>query len=536
MLKTFILLLTTILIFLNNSFCQESQSGIKLSFDTQLLNLLKKIDINSKITNMTLINQEGITYEKKTFPSVYMKLLNLTVNNFKNPKSEDIIINNDKQNKIVEIKIKNFEVELKATYDLKIASFLKDQGKNSLIKIEVNELLLAFQFTNERILITNFDFKLKNVEFKFNQFILNILKKIFKGLIIKQINKSVYTFKNELEESLNKMIYNKYLIDLGGMGIGINSTITESLNMDVYQIIDNKEYISLNSKGISLENIDMDRMTKKFLNSPEKIINIENVTIPNDELKSFLSLGIRGEIFATIMKDLKPKISEPVEMKFNQRLNKNGVRLLLSDYSINTILFFGQQSGAINARITNDTNSYFPFNSDIEGLKKFFPKLTEIYKENYPVEIKINCDVNSRQPTITTHSDGSKLSFNLAFELKVVNSTDIFDEPVSEMLLNFDGNLQFQYMFDENEIFHIVIFRSNIESVNILKDNISENEEVLKRNLAGIIDFIVDSFKPSISNIKVGEMFRNATGYGIENIEFDTRNEYMELAFDLKDN
>jgi len=255
----------------------------------------------------------------------------------------------------------------------------------------------------------------------------------------------------------------------------------------------------------------------------------------NDDLKSFLSLGIRGEIFATIMKDLKPKINEPVDMEFNQRLNKNGVRLLLSDYTINTVLFFGQQSGALAARITNDTNSYLPFNSDIEGFKTIFPKLTEIYKENYPVELKVTCETDSKQPIITTHTDGSKLSFNLAFELKVVNSTDIFDEPVTEMLLNFDGHMQMQYMFDENEILHIVVFRSYIENINTQKDNLSQNETELKKNLAGIVDYIVDTLKPSISNINAGEIFKNATGYAIDNIEFDTRNEHMELAFDIND-
>jgi hypothetical protein len=235
------------------------------------------------------------------------------------------------------------------------------------------------------------------------------------------------------------------------------------------------------------------------------------------------------------MKDLKPKISEPTEMKFNQRLNKNGVRLLLSDYTINTVLFFGQQSGAIAARITNDTNAYLPFNSDIDGFKSLFPKLTEIYKENFPVELKINCGNDLKQPQITTHIDGSKLYFNLAFELKVYNSTDIFDEPITEILLDFDGHLLMQYMFDENEIFHVIVFKTVIENLNKQKDNISINDEDLKNNIAKIMDNIINVLKPSFSNIKAGEIFRNTTGYVMENIEFDTRNEYMELAFDLKE-
>lgn len=236
------------------------------------------------------------------------------------------------------------------------------------------------------------------------------------------------------------------------------------------------------------------------------------------------------------MKDLKPKIPEPVDMKFNERLTKNGVRLLLSDYSINTILFFAQQSGMVSAIITNDTNTYLPFNSDIEGFKSIFPKLTEHYSENFPVELSINCSPDLRQPVISTHEDGSKLSFNLAFELKVYNSSSIFDDPVTEISLDFDGFMQMQYMFDENQVLHVVIFKSHVEKINVQKDTLTNGEQDLKKDISGLLDFIVDSFRPKISNIKFGEMVRNATGFGVENIEFDTRKEHMELALDIVEN
>jgi hypothetical protein len=547
MFKILIILALTLLTILPNILCAES--GIKISFDSQLLNLLKKVDINSKVANMTLIDKEGLIYEKKNFPSVYMKIINLTIHNIKTPNPENTIIENDNANKILQIKLKNFEVELKASYDLKIATILNDQGKNSLIKIEIDQFMIGFQFTNDKILIKSFDFKIKKVNFEFNNWVLNLLKKLFMSEILKQVHKSVDTFKQGLEEKLNNSINNKFLIDLGGMGIGINSTITEHPNMEVFEINSNKKYLNkeqeqeqdsnLNSNLKSLEKLNSQTKAKRFL-TENLVNNLENnnnnnINFINHELKSFLSLGIRGEIFATIMKDLKPKISEPTEMKFNQRLNKNGVRLLLSDYTINTVLFFGQQSGAIAARITNDTNAYLPFNSDIDGFKSLFPKLTEIYKENFPVELKINCGNDLKQPQITTHIDGSKLYFNLAFELKVYNSTDIFDEPITEILLDFDGHLLMQYMFDENEIFHVIVFKTVIENLNKQKDNISINDEDLKNNIAKIMDNIINVLKPSFSNIKAGEIFRNTTGYVMENIEFDTRNEYMELAFDLKE-
>lgn len=269
MLKTFILLTVTLLTIFPNISCGES--GIKLSFDTQLLNILKKVDINSKISNMTLIGQEGLSYEKTSFPSVDFKVLNLTINKFKNP--EDIVIDNDKANKFLQIKFQNFEVELKATYNLKIASLLKDQGKNSLIKVELEEFLIGFQFTNEKILIKTFDFKIKNINFQLNQWILNLLKKLFMGMIIKNINESVDSFKLGLEEKLNTAINSKYLIDLGGMGIGINSTITEIPNMEVFEIKNNTNFRNLQMQNLMQNANEFFEIVQDVLNEKEGKLN-----------------------------------------------------------------------------------------------------------------------------------------------------------------------------------------------------------------------------------------------------------------------
>lgn len=245
--KTKHLLLIIAFIFLSFTFTQSSETGIKLSFDTQLLNILKKVDMNSKFSNMTLIGNEGYSFEKKSFPSVYMNIKNLTVNKLRNP--EDIIIDNDKASKSLQITFKNFMVQLKATYDLKIASILKDQGKDSMINIELDNFLIGFQFTNERVLIKSFNFTIKSVDIKLNQWLLNLLKKLFMGMIIKKINKSVDSYKSEIEEKLNLAINAQNLIDLGGMGIGINSTITEIPNMDVYEIKNNPDYLLRGDNG-----------------------------------------------------------------------------------------------------------------------------------------------------------------------------------------------------------------------------------------------------------------------------------------------
>lgn len=534
MFKTF-LLIVSIFTILSISACGES--GIKLSFDTQLLNMIKKVDLNSKFANMSLIGAEGIKYDKPSFPSVHLNVYKLFISKMKNP--EDIIIDNDKDSKFLQVKFRNFDVELKTSYDVKVMTYLKDQGENSKISLEMEEFLIGFQFTKEKVIVKTFDFKIKHADVELNSWFYDIVKRLFMGLIIKNINNKANSFKTSLEEKLNNAINSQYLIDLGGMGIGINSTITEIPNMDVYDM-KKKEY-----KNILMENaneffnvisdaFEEIKEEKNFLHA-EKEIKKPEILKNNEDLKSFLSFGLRGQIFATIMRELKPKINEPVDMKFNERLNKNNVKMLISDYSVNTLLFFGQQTGQIAARITNDTNAYLPFNSDIEGFKTIFPKFSQLYPENFPVELNIKSIPKSKQPLMNTHADGSKISFNLDVELLTYNSTDIFDDPITDLKLDFDGHFQMQYMFDENEILHIVIFKTFVDNINIQTNNLTEDPEELKKNLAKITDNILDSFRPSISNINAGEMIKNMTGFGVDNIEFDTRKEHMELAFDIVD-
>jgi hypothetical protein len=473
-----------------------------------------------------------------------LKLHSLSINKFNNP--NDVRLKNDKENKYLEISLTDFQIELKADYDLKVATLFKDHSPSSLIGVAFEEVFLGFKFTEEKILVEKFDMKLKEVKIVLNEWLLDLIKRVFMGKIIETINESVSQFKGELEEQINLAVHGKYLIDLGGMGIGVNATVTESPYLEVVDAQRKKAASSLSSLSYafaeilteSFEAVEDQANEMKFLQKKEN----QRTSAPRnfnadvkEDLKSFLNFGIRGGIFATIMKDLKPDIPEPAEMKFNQRLEKDDIRILLSDYTINTLLFFVQQSGYISFRITNETNSYLPFNSDIEGLKDIFPKLKEIYPENYPVEIKINCKPSSKQPLMNTQTDGSMLSFDLGFELMVKNSTDIFDMPITEMLLDFEGHLNMQFMFDEDEFLHVTIFRSFVDGVSVKKDNVSENQDELKKDLRGILDLIVDSFRPMFSKVDFGGMFKNATGLTLGYVEFDTRNHHMEFALDIED-
>lgn len=219
-------------------------------------------------------------------------------------------------------------------------------------------------------------------------------------------------------------------------------------------------------------------------------------------------------------------------MPFSSKITENTINVLMSDYTINTLLFFIQQSGLVNLRIQNDTNTYLPFNSDIEGFSTFFPQLKQKYSENFPIEVKINCETSLTEPTVKTDTDGTRLDVNFKFELNVYNSTDIFDDPVKELDLDVHVHLQIQFMIDR-DFLHILIFKTVVDNLNVRVNGLSTQENELKENIGRILNNVLDKFSPAISNVNVEKFFSDATGFRFDNFEFDTRVGYLEMAIDI---
>lgn len=254
----------------------------------------------------------------------------------------------------------------------------------------------------------------------------------------------------------------------------------------------------------------------------------------NENVTAYITGGIRGAIFATIMKDLKPQISEPADMQYSSRFIKNNINLLISDYTINTLLFFIQQSGYINIRIQNETNSYLPVNADIEGLKALFPNLSNKYVENFPVEIKINTDASLEQPIISSDTDGSKLSSTLNFELKVYNSTDIFDEPITELKMAVKSHIQVQYMIDDTYL-HIIVFKSIVDELQVKINGLEMDEKDIQASTNKILDYLVDAFRPKFADINLEQILENTFGAKFDNLDFDSRKGYLDISVDVLD-
>ncbi len=229
MLKIVLLLSTLFSVLI--AFTGASETGIKFTFDTKLLNLVKQIDFSKKFSNTTLIGSEGISFIRESFPSVTLKANNLILSKLENPESIEVETNMENRN--LKLHLKNMKLSLQVTYDFKLISTFKDSGNNTNIDIVLDEFVLSIKFTESKISIDQLNFKFAKIDFSLNEVILNFILKIFRNTLISKLNKSNEFMRVSMEKKLNKLISTEKLIDLQGMGIGVNATFTEKPNMEL---------------------------------------------------------------------------------------------------------------------------------------------------------------------------------------------------------------------------------------------------------------------------------------------------------------
>ncbi len=222
-------------------------------------------------------------------------------------------------------------------------------------------------------------------------------------------------------------------------------------------------------------------------------------------------------------------------MEFIQRTFDDDVSLLISDYSINSLLFMAQQSGALNKKFQNDTTNFLQMNIDTESFSSVVEELKSKYPENKNMEVKIFVNaINHMQPLLSTDVDGSVFSFNFGIDFNVFNSTDPWDDPVKELSLNVTAHFKLQFLVQGGKL-NIICFRTVIDSVEKKLDNLSADETKLKAGLDNLLNGILKTLKPQMSNIDVFGYIANSFNVTLSNPMIITEEKYLIVAFNVNE-
>jgi len=282
---------------------------------------------------------------------------------------------------------------------------------------------------------------------------------------------------------------------------------------------------------LNLTNIDRPELLSKEQATKEHFINFLAYE-ENKSYKTFLAFGVAGSIVATDP-SLKPKITPAVEIKYTAEIFTKTLSLLLSDYSVNTIMYIAQQSGMLKKNVDNHTNTFLPFNITTEGLSGLIPQ----FKTTYPVEklIEMKAYVNAvknLQPKIFTSESETLLFVNFNLEFHVYNSSDPWDDPVKDLAVNATVSFGVQTKV-KNGLLSVIVGNSNVVGVNVLVDNLKVEQEDLKKTLNYFGDNLVHNYKANLTDIDVSNLLEGKTGLKVKQLNIANNKEYHTISIDL---
>jgi len=297
--------------------------------------------------------------------------------------------------------------------------------------------------------------------------------------------------------------------------IGLNMTITDKPDFDFS-----------NSTSVAVHSVKSSSLPFRFLSLP--------LTVQDSNVTVFQTIGVKGAIYP-FSQNFTYLFPDAVDMKFDPIFLKNAkVVLLLSDYSLNTAFFMGQQSGNLWKTIKNDTVG-LPFTIDTNGLGLIVPELTNFFKgNNYNCTMKVGIQGKHKQPVITTQEDGSNLYLNLGIYIDVNNETTIMDDPFTAVNLDLEFNIKLM-LYTDNDKLSVKFGAVSAKSVNATSFIGPIDTDKSKKTLESIVKVAIGQAAGDLKNIDIVGMLLKYTGLTFYDLIIDKNNGHHSISLNYED-
>ena len=509
------LILSSILL----TFAVSLNSGIKFGLDTEIFKLVKKMNLNKFAQNKTLIPAEGYEYSSSDFPSYSIKVANLKITNVGNPASQVVKTRVDpySDTKFLEISLGRMEIDLSTDFDIKVVSYFSDHGRNTPIKVVLDRIDGEFYFNNGNVHFTKFQVRIGEIDIKFNSYWSKTIYYLGSKLIVTSINFVASSLHDALEKSLNEFITSQFLIDVG-LGIGINATNIDRPQLEIF------EKTRMDTRS-SVEKIQL-----KFLESPSAMLNLQ------PQYSTILKFGIHGSVYPNLNPDMQPDVAPATQMDYSNNLLNNKVSLLISDYSVNTLLFMAQQTGAIKKVLTNSTNDILPFNIDTQGMSGLIQELGQKYNETVKeMEFKVYVNPTGyKQPELNSDVDGTTLSLNFGLEFNVFESDDPFDDAVTQLKADVNAHVKVQFLISNNKL-NVILFKIGVDRIIAKTDELNLNMDNFKTNLENTLNAVTETYKPMLTDVDVAGLLKESFNHDFSNLIVNTKQNFIVFSVDIED-
>ena len=487
------------------TFISCEYSGLKAAIDSNIFKVLTKIDFNSLLKDKVLLDHEEISGQYLFKYEVVVENFSLT--NLTAPSEVKIETGtNDLGLPFVKLSLYSITADVLIDYLYIKYGLVHDTSRGVTGDIVFSSISGSFYFTEEgKIVISDFDAEIESLTIDIKQDFLNWLIKVFKSLLKSQVQKKLNTLGDTLETTLNNWVSSEFLYDLG-YGIGFNLTNIE------------KPHMTLVQKGEV--NSDLKSVADYLFGEDNNVFETQS---------ALLQFGIKGQVYPNAHPELIPDLVPAVDMSFNTDYYTNELQLLLSTYTINTLLYMGQSSGYLHKEFTNSSHWNFPWDFDTVGLQEIIPEFGVKYPDNnYEVQLKAYISVfNHLQPLIESTEEGAKLILNFNLDFLTTVSDDPFDDPEEDLILNVTAELPF-YFTVKYELLTVNWQAFKVTNLVKTKDQLGVDEEKLVETVQSVWDSYVTKFlKGYTKNVAVASLLTIITKTNWKNFKLETQDGYL---------
>ena len=348
------------------SFTICDNSGIKIAITSDIFKILTKFDLNSLFQNKTLVDRAE-TSGKYLF-NYDVVCENLWLTNIVQP--DNVVIEQETTaDGLPQVKVTLYNIDiaiqiahLYVKYGLISEDFYDAIGSASISYIEGR-----YHFTEDgKLDVSEFNVEIDSFEIDIRKDFLNWLIGLFKGLIKSKVTEALDSLGDTISEGVNNWVDGEFTVDIG-YGIGLN--FTNTLRPHLTQLYKNQ---IINKYGLKLA---------KLLFSDKEDLS--------ETLTSVLTFGVHGSCYPNAHPELAPDFEPAKDMDFTPEYLSNELQILISDYTLNTLLFMGQSSGYLHKEFNNNSHPLFPWNFTTEGLQAIIPQFGEKYPgQELQVEMK----------------------------------------------------------------------------------------------------------------------------------------------------
>lgn len=484
------------------SFTICDNSGIKIAITSDIFKILTKFDLNSLLQNMTIVDRAE-TSGKYLF-NYDVVCENLWLTNIVQP--DNVVIEQETTAEglpQVKVTLYNIEIAVQIAHLYVKYGLISEDFYDAVGSAIVSYVEGRYHFTEDgRLDLSEFNVEIDSFDIDIRKDFLNWLIGLFKGLIKSKVTEALDNLGVTISDAVNNWVDGEFTYDLG-YGIGLN--FTNTLKPHLTQLYKNQV---VNEYGLKLA---------KLLFS-----NREDLT---ETLTSVLTFGIEGSCYPNDHPELAPDFEPPKEMDFTTEYLSNELQILISDYTLNTLLFIGQKGDYLHQEFTNDSHPLFPWNFTTEGLQVIIPQFGEKYPgQELQVEMKAYISaLDHLRPYIVFSETGGKLvvNFNLDF------LTSVSDDLVKDLALNVTAELDFtvQVKYDlltinwgELKVLNLV------ENANLLNVPYDDLVSLVGQNWDA---YVTKFIKGYTKNVALAAILTLVTGMEFKNFKLETKEGFL---------